>query len=54
MWYLNQHPIYASLFISIAILFGIKLLFKEKRNTRITILVIGLITLFSMLLFYHY
>lgn len=51
MWYINQHPIYASIFISIAIVFGTKLLFKEYNKTKRTILIIGLIILISMMLF---
>jgi len=51
MWFINQHPIYASIFVSIGLLFGIKLLYSESSIKYKIVIVIGLVTLFSMLLF---
>jgi O-antigen ligase len=51
MWSINQHPIYASIFIAIAILFGIKLLCTAKGIYKKSSLIIGLTLQFSMLLF---
>ena len=51
MWYVNQHPIYASIFISIGLLFGIRLLNVERNNYYKIIILTGFIILFSMLLF---
>lgn len=51
MWGINQHPIYAAMFIAIGVLFGMQLLYSVKKITHKVGIIIGLITLFSMLLF---
>lgn len=51
MWAINQHPIYASIFIAIAFLFGLKLLYTEKYIYYKLGLIIGLFLLLLMLLF---
>ncbi|MET2986559.1 O-antigen ligase family protein [Aureibaculum conchae] len=51
MWGISQHPIYASLFISISVLFGIELLFTLKRKLHKMGILVGIFLLFSMLLF---
>lgn len=42
---INQHPIYASIFFSIAIIFGINILLNKKGNYSFFLIVIGLIIL---------
>lgn len=51
IWGINQHPIYASMFISIAILFGLELLYFEKRSKYKFCIILGLMLQFSMLFF---
>ncbi|RPD97513.1 O-antigen ligase family protein [Aureibaculum marinum] len=51
MWYINQHPIYASMFIAIAVLFGLQLLFLVKKWIYKSGIFMGFIVLFAMLLF---
>lgn len=51
MWGISQHPIYASYFIAIGVLFGIELFFTLKRKLHKIAVVVGIFLLFSMLLF---
>lgn len=51
MWGINQHPIYAAMFIAIGVLFGVHLLYSEKKVAYKIGIITGLILLFSMLLF---
>ena len=51
MWGISQHPIYACMFISIGVLFGLHLLYQLKKTSQKLGIIIGLILLFAMLLF---
>ncbi len=51
MWGIHQNPIYAAMFIAIAVLFGIQLLYSVKKMIYKVGLITGLILLFAMLLF---
>ncbi len=51
MWGINQHPIYASIFIAIAVLSGLKLVYLSNSKSYKLIIITGLILQFIMLLF---
>lgn len=50
MWGINQHAIYASMFIGIAIILAIVILQKDKERKTITIMTLSLLVLISTLL----